>query len=394
MNRSALILFLAGCFFGVSAQNVVEDRGPGGTLPAMTLTEEQAGECIDRVAEFGSSVESAKTQRIRRKLNTHVAELLEREPWMPFHHTLGISGYEAYFDHPDELFYALSIALPLLSVETAAQAKRHLLQVLDQFPPYALEGFDRRKGTARESYQVPENLRLSGRGKARSAFGVYAFWAFCHYGEVPGQAKMHWAALKERIEPLLEGEYRFNVQKTDYTKDETEKLNGDLAGLIGFTRLARINKDRDAEARGRDGARRLLELRVNLERVNPRILEKITASKSLHLSKLARYCSLTPEIGEALRRWSEGLGGERIQNFRQARNSWHLAFGDRMIGGENYTNPLHFSRAIFAGAVFLEALDPEELLDFIDVPWCKGDWYFIEKCAYALWAAEGSRWAE
>ena len=55
-----------------------------------------------------------------------------------------------------------------------------------------------------------------------------------------------------------------------------------------------------------------------------------------------------------------------------------------MIGGENYTNPLHFSRALFAGAVFIEQLPPEEIASFVDVPWCKGDFYFIETCALAL----------
>ena len=73
-----------------------------------------------------------------------------------------------------------------------------------------------------------------------------------------------------------------------------------------------------------------------------------------------------------------------MKNFREARNGWHLAFGDRMIGGENYTNPLHFSRALFAGAVFVEQLPAEQIMGFVDVPWCKGDFYFIEKCALAL----------
>ncbi|MGZ8901401.1 MAG: hypothetical protein ACXW3Z_15025, partial [Limisphaerales bacterium] len=336
MNRTALI-FLLACFSfcdeDVFAQNVVDDRAQGRTAAAIAITEEHARKCIDRVAQLGGSVKSAEAQRIRRKLNNHVAEFLKGAPWMPFHHTLGISGYEAYFDHSDELFYVLSIATPFLSAENAANAKRHLLQALDRFPPYAVEGFHRRHGAARESYHVPDNLRLSGQGKARSAFGVYGFWATCHYTEAHGLAKTHWAAVQARIEPLLEGDYRFDVQKSDYGRDEAEKLNGDLAGLIGFTRLARINGDMKAEGRGREAVRRLLELRVNLERVNLKISEKTTASKSLHISKLARYCSLMPEVGEAARRWSSGLAAESLQRFRQARNSWHLAFGDRMIGG-------------------------------------------------------------
>jgi hypothetical protein len=126
-------------------------------------------------------------------------------------------------------------------------------------------------------------------------------------------------------------------------------------------------------------------LRVNLERVNPKILEATdSTTKHLHTGKLARFCSLTPEVGEAIRTLTDGSGAARLKNFREARNGWYLAFGDRMIGGENYTNPLHFSHALFDGAVFVEQLPPEQIASFIDVPWCKGDFYFIEKCALAL----------
>ena len=65
-----------------------------------------------------------------------------------------------------------------------------------------------------------------------------------------------------------------------------------------------------------------------------------------------------------------------------------------MVGGENYTNPLHLSRALFAGATFIEELPSEQLAKFLDVPWCKADLYFIEKCVYALWAKAGRPWIE
>jgi hypothetical protein len=85
-----------------------------------------------------------------------------------------------------------------------------------------------------------------------------------------------------------------------------------------------------------------------------------------------------------LRAHDAGLATERLRSFREARNGWFMAFGDRLIGGENYTNPLDFPRALFAGAALIEQLPQDELLRFIDVPWCKGDPYFIEKCALAL----------
>ncbi len=49
-------------------------------------------------------------------------------------------------------------------------------------------------------------------------------------------------------------------------------------------------------------------------------------------------------------------------------------------------------RALMAGATFIEELPGDRLLTFVDIPWCKGDFYFIEKCAYTLWAAGGRKW--
>lgn len=134
---------------------------------------------------------------------------------------------------------------------------------------------------------------------------------------------------------------------------------------------------------------------MNLDRLNPRIVEKSAdATKGLHNYKLARYCALVPEVAEALRRHTEGCAAGQLKAFRQERHGWHLAFGDRFIGGENYTNPLHLPCDLFTGAVFVEGLPAEQLAGLVDVPWCRGDLYFIEKCVLALWADAGRPWSK
>ncbi len=375
-----------------SAQNVIDTDGGNAVASPLQITPAQVETFLSRVLRPGHA-EGAEALRVRTKLDTHVQEFLDGWPWMPFHHTLGISGYEAYFNHPDEMFYVLTLALPYLQPATAERVKTFLRGQLNQSPPYGLKGWDNRTGRPRESYAVPPGLRLRKAGEATSAFGVYAFWAWSYYAREDGAAKSHWLAVRERMKPLLETNYRFEVNKKDYTKDEAEKLNGDLAGLLGLARLARLNGDAVTEKAGRQRLSQVLELRLNLERVNPKILEKTTASKSLHVNKLARYCDLVPELGDTLQRLSDGCGAVRLRAFRELRNGWYLAFGDRFIGGENYTNPLHFPRSLFAAATFIEQRPAVELLEYIDVPWCRGDFYFIEKCALALWSASGHNWA-
>lgn len=370
----------------VFGQNIIEDGDAGKTVPSIQITPEQANTVVRSTANFGAPARSEEAKRIRAKVEKHVTEMLEGAPWKPFHHTLGISGYEAYFDHPDELFHTLSIAVPQLSRDTAGGVRRLLARELEKHPPYAINGYDRRAGRPRESYDVPERLRLQGTREAKDHFGVYALWAYSHYASAAPAAKAHWPAVQNRMQQLMTNTYRFDIQKRDYTRDEAEILNGDIAGLIGFVRLARSNGNDAAAEKGMKKLTTLLELRVNLDRVNPRILEKTSASKSLHISKLARYCDLTPEVGTALQKWTDGSAAAYLRAFREARNGWFLAFGDRMIGGENYTNPLHFPRALFAGAMFVEDLPAEQMLGFIDVPWCKGDLYFIEKSVHAIWS--------
>jgi hypothetical protein len=384
----SLCAALSTAVLALHGQNVIEDRATGPTAPAIRITETQVLAFISRPFQTSTNRRSAEIERIARKLDRHVNEFIGGWPWMPFHHTLGISGYEAHFNHPDEMFYALSLSLPGLSTNTAEKTKVFLAERLAELPPYSADGFDHRTGRAREAYAVPANLRLGGKGKSRSAFGVHAFWVYVNATGDAGAARNHWSAIVLRVQPLLDAEYPFDITKKNYARDEAEMLNGNLAALIATVRLARTNADSVTEQKALARARQLLALRVNLERVNPKILETTgSTTKHLHAGKLARFCSLTPEVGEAVRTLTEGCGAAHLKHFREARNAWYLAFGDRMIGGENYTNPLHFSRALFAGAALVEQLPPEQVASFVDVPWCQGDFYFIEKCALALGAA-------
>jgi hypothetical protein len=369
-------------------QNIIEDRAIGLTAPAIQISESQALVLVSFPFQSSTNRRSAEMERIARKLDRHVGEFIDGWPWMPFQHTLGISGYETYFNHPDEMFYALSLALPVLPTNAALKTKNFLAQRLAESPPFSVDGFENRTGRVREAYDVPSSLRLRGMGKARSAFGVYAFWSYVNATGDAAAAKNHWGAIKQRVQLLLDSEYQFDVANKNYAHDEAEVLNGNLAALIATVRLARTNADQAIERKALSRTRQLLELRVNLERVNAKILEATdSTTKHLHTGKLARFCGLTPEIGEALRTVTDGCGAAHLKDFREARNAWYLAFGDRMIGGENYTNPMHFSRALFAGAVLTEQLPPEQVASFVDVPWCKGDFYFIEKCALVLGAA-------
>jgi hypothetical protein len=367
------------------AQNVVNSVPALDVLPRETLSTGFAHELVSLITAPGDNVPVPSDEAARRvaaKLEAHVRELIDRWPWRPLHHVLGISGFETYFDHPDELFYAVALAEPFLSAESQKRVVAFLRERLAEIPPFAIDGFDRDHGSPRESYDVPEALRAHGRGSARSLFGISGFALFVAQLDDTTRSQIdlaaHWRKIRERITPFL-------AEPNRVPSGDTEQLNGNLAGLLGAAQLAIAMHDDEARREITAGIQQLAQRRVDLERTNPHFVEKAaSASKNLHNFKLARYCAFTPAVAQCLQGTTRTVAAKRLCAFRQLRPGWHVALGERLIGGENYTNPLHFGRALFAGAALLEELPRDELLRLIDVPACRADFYFIEKCALAL----------
>jgi len=297
---------------------------------------------------------------------------------------LGISGSETYFDHPDELFYALAIALPYLAEPLREDVKALLERELEENPPFAVDGFDESKGRPRERYDVPENLRRTGLGKARCLFGVAAFAEYLE--SVPGDLlEKHWDRIRERVRPFLEDAKEAKSEKAGAIRVDAEILNGDLAGLIAFARFAKARGDEEVYQKALRRISHLARLRVDLERTDAQLLAPATtATKRLHHFKVARFDHLVPNVAELFSDEERVLAASRLKSFREARTGWWMAFGDRFVGGENYISPPHVSHAIFVGAALVEKADGATLAGWIDVPWCEADLFFIEKCVLAL----------
>ena len=63
---------------------------------------------------------------------------------------------------------------------------------------------------------------------------------------------------------------------------------------------------------------------------------------------------------------------------------WYQAYGERMIGGENYISPPHLARGVFIALADATDAKPQELAAKLDQPWCKADLYYIEKLSAIL----------
>jgi len=83
------------------AQNIIDgnsevDSSALAANPAK-LTETDFSEFIWQFADGESGADQPEASRILARLEAQVVELIEGFPWMPFHHTLGIWGYEVSY---------------------------------------------------------------------------------------------------------------------------------------------------------------------------------------------------------------------------------------------------------------------------------------------------------
>jgi hypothetical protein len=377
MHRTMLLLsFVAALAVACArAQNVVED-GESIVLERRVLTAEELAALLDPQPKPAKAVALVVPEQ--KKLEMAIEELIDGWPWRPFFHQLGISGAETHFDHPEEMFVVVADAIRFLNPALQKKAREFLLVRLREVPPYATEGYDRAVGRARERYAVPDALRAKGKAKARDAWGVWATWRLYVATGDTEILKEHWPSIRARMQPLLANEYEFDPRKTDYAHDEAERLNGDLAGICATMYLSRLLGDEATFKGARERAGQLLQLRFDLERLNPRILNKTdAATKTLHHHKLARYLHLAGPVVMLLRQ--DGTAAKRLKPFREARPGWWMAFGDRYIGGENYTTSPDFAHALFTSGIELEAIPPQASAAWVDVPWCRGDLYQIGK---------------
>ncbi len=349
-----------------TAQNIVDPGTIGPVGSPIKLSPEQVEALISR---------PFPTPRPDPAAGPVVEELIREHPWRPFHHVLGISGYRTTFSHPDEWLLALCLVRPLWPENATALIEK----VVQETPPYSVEGWSHTAGKPRERFDVPPGLIPEGKGKAADALGVYAFWLWWSQ-LAPADAQRlgaaHWPAIRRRIEPLLSP-----APDVHLTGDAPAAANGDIAGLIGYIRLAR-KLDPDSASAALAFLRSRLERRLNLERLDNRPWTPTgTFSKTLHIGSLSRYLRLTPELGFALGEWTDGLAGKRIAILRQKFPGWWIVAGDRLVGGENFTSPLDFSRALWLATAWIDRSDNRWAGVRPDIPWCHADLTFLERCA-------------
>jgi hypothetical protein len=273
----------------------------------------------------------------------------------------------------------LALALPCLSPAVRQRAGRLLDRLFEQGVPLDRPTFAS-AGTRREYYDLSPPLLAdrSVRPPSQAApHDLYALWAYTHYQGrwdrvLPLLPRIHERVQNELAEPAA-------IDWTSADADSIARLNGRIAGLVASVRLLEKAKEPPALEDIRQRLAQLVTERVHLERADSRLQTRIG-----HHARIPRYENLVPELCRILADFAGDALERNARDLNRELPVWYQAWGERLIGGENYCSPPHLSRGLLA--VLADGLqwEPDQLCRYLDQPWCRGDLYYVEKLAAAM----------
>jgi outer membrane protein assembly factor BamB len=335
-----------------------------------------------------SPAASRLATELRKRLDAQVRELIAGDgdqAYAPLVIQLGIGNEERYFWRTGETIQVVSRALPHLSDHVRKQAIDHLDRLWESGAPLKKAVHDS-EGARREPFDLGPGMQVFARRMPAYDAGIhdlYAVWSYAHFADRWEQVVAEQAAIRDIFDRYAADVPAFDPD--DMQRDSAQRLNGEIAGLIGAVRIFERIEDCPRSKAAQELLARHVSERVDHERVDRRLIRPTRGeSGGIHQAKVPRYVDLVPELAMLL---ADHAGRPLERNVRELRTGlplWHHAYGERMIGGENYISPAHLSRGLFMA--WAEGLDPnaETLATFLDQPWCKADLHYIEKLVATL----------
>jgi hypothetical protein len=363
----------------------VASRGAGAfdeSLDRIVLSAEDCRRYLDVPA--AGSRDSGLERVLREKLDAEVQHLVAGWPWAPLIVELGISGEERHFWRSAQTMQIVSAALPYLHAPARDEAVVFLDELWKSGVPFDAP-IHSPQGARREPYHLGPGMKAYASGAIEYDVAIedlYAVWAYAHHADRWDEVLEKTDAVGEVFHALDKGPIPFDHRGTH---DDAEHLNEQIAGVLAAARiLARAGRQRDAE-RALTLLAEMVTHRVHHERADTWLIRPTrVASKGLHQAKVPRYIGLVPELAAMLKKHAGTSLERNVRALMQGLPLWYQAWGERMIGGENYISPPHLARGVFLALADGCAAAPAELAAKLDQPWCQADLYYIEKLTAIL----------
>jgi outer membrane protein assembly factor BamB len=373
----------------------VANRGRGRvdrSLPQQQISVDELRECLAGSGDPTSTVSGDLVSRVRQQLDAQLTLLMRGgdngRAWAPLVIQLGIGREERHFARTADTLQIVSLALPHVSPPLRRQAVAYLDSLVAagcplNLPQHAADG------ARREPFELGPEMGDFARRVPRYEPGVqdmYSLWAYAHHAD-------RWPVVLEQVPDIRKRFDRFAADvpafdPDDLQDDAAQQLNARIAGVLGAVRIFNQAGDSARRDRGWELLAQMVTQRVHHERADHRLVRPTRGeSGGIHQARVPRYVGLVPELSHILQRFAGDAVAGHITDLRQALPLWYQAYGERMIGGENYISPPHLARGIFQAWADGTPAAAEDLAAKLDQPWCQADLYYIEKCAAVLRAA-------
>ena len=320
---------------------------------------------------------------LRRKLDAAVLELISSR-WAPFIVEMGISREERYFWRTSETMQVVALSLPHLSPDVRTKAEAYLDQMCRDGAPLIQPLVSLTDAWRRESYDLGRTMQEFAASLPvyrANIEDLYALWAYAHYADRWNEVLAQWPQMREIFDQFDSKPAMFDDDDPKAT-DAAEHLNSQIAGTLAYARIAHKAGKQEQVNRAMSRLAQLVAFRIHHEQTDTRFIR--TSGKQAHTAKLPRYLGLVPESAQML----HDFAGQALQQNARALSdqlpTWHHAFGERLIGGENYISSPTLSRALFIALSDGIHDPPTQMATRIDQHWCKADLYYIEKLTALL----------
>jgi hypothetical protein len=344
--------------------------------------------------------ESQVRRDLRRRLEVAADEVLSRR-WAPMYVEPGLADREFFFDDSAEVVEALAWAYRHLSDALRPKARSAVAEEWRRHPPCTKDAwFPVREGWRRERFEVPQEvLSRLGPDLPHHPFGnVHAVWLWAERAGEWDRVTNAWPQIRTAYEEFTRTGWRLDPAKGDL------HANRYLGSLIAFARMAERLGDREAVSRAQaqvDQARpALLAWWRGLSPGTP-MRQRLAGSSNLdpfigsgdgrmffrvapHRHKPALIHGLTPDVLALVSADEPRLASELWADWSVLCPTWWLQGEERQVHfGENFVDPPDMALDVFKFLAWSK-VDGRPLADWVDVPFCHADLYYLTKLALAL----------
>jgi uncharacterized repeat protein (TIGR01451 family) len=370
---------------------------PSIDVPAPSELEDYVLEVEDHTPDW------SKVSDLRARLEVEVEELISGERYAPFFLLPGKSDGKFFFADPSEELYVLSISFPYLSPTLQTEVRAYLADIIAQYDllwgQYTVEEGQRREryeAFNTDMWRVCQDDPNCGARVPPAEERLYHLWAYAHYLGEWSFVESNWQTIRDLMHDAIDP----NDPESLLAGQGSASINRRVASLIGYARMAEHLGDQDEYRWGLDAATKGLAARIEFEETHrpeygewigernwPDYYEYFAETNWSRGGYIPRYRGLVPEIGQALRdyAWEDmQIQDTFVETVMPAQYFFYsLAVGRT----ELFTNDPSQALEVYLFKALVMREDSEGLRQYVDVPWCRGDLYYVEKLALAIRAS-------